>query len=743
MITHTKLYAYCSAYIIIGYIITHILYLPELVKSFFALPLLIVMPYIIGMFISDLFIKNQMNSRCDKNEIHVHNLSLDGKFNDFFQIDVVQSILMWILGYVAIISLSLALYAINLFDMNAYVIILISIIVIQTLKTCVTRSKKRDNIRFAVDLKKIVVMVYGLFLFAFLMYRSPFPLTMNLDSMRHNLIILNIINGNIVDFKPYLPSFHILLAIPSTIFNVEPISLFWSLIPLFYILFPLGIYLMCNNFVKNNLIAICASIIGVSALWSGSIRLSAIVPITIIYLFFPFYIYMISDTNPERHNAKKMILVIATISSILMAYFLYSLYAFNSIISPLDIYASIRARMIALVIVIIVVCIIIKYALSDKKSIQTAYVFAFSGIAALITHLPLGGILVILGSIYLCSEYIKLLITDFKYNTILASIAVIFMAIVFTHSNILDEIFITIYGVTGNWPESFNSIVQKETIAISAYSYIVIGLAILGTCISLIRKKSIILVTIIYGIFIIYFLNIPTIYRVIAFATPFISYFAAYALVESIFTMKIRNSFRVSFIFVIIGICALIPTYAYIDNAMDFGGIENNIVFFEDYEYKAASWIISNVDEDAIIISDPTTQLIVSSISGKFNIVEANNRPAIRAVHKMFVIDNPNEAYDLTNVIINNIIDNDAHNGYFYNLYGRLPSKNDKILIVISGRTNNWLFNPKDRHSTYLWQSSLFPGTFNQFEGIEKFNNVTYFSPIYIDDNIRIYEVNA
>ena len=188
-------------------------------------------------------------------------------------------------------------------------------------------------------------------------------------------------------------------------------------------------------------------------------------------------------------------------------------------------------------------------------------------------------------------------------------------------------------------------------------------------------------------------------------------------------------------------ISSIIPTYTYVINAIEYSESNDNIAFFDDNEYKAATWISENIDSNAIIISDPMTQLIIASLSDKINIAEGHNSYAISLTKKMFTAENPHEAYNLTNKIINSTLSNNNYDGYYYSFYGQLPSQDDKILIILSGRTVNWINNPKARHPIYLWRSNNFPGKFNPYSGFENFYDKTHFVHLYENEGVHIFEV--
>lgn len=161
------------------------------------------------------------------------------------------------------------------------------------------------------------------------------------------------------------------------------------------------------------------------------------------------------------------------------------------------------------------------------------------------------------------------------------------------------------------------------------------------------------------------------------------------------------------------------PLLEYIKNKQERIN-DGNLTLYSDYEYSMGIWIKDNTPKNSIIISDPETIYLMSGISGRQLIISI----------AMLVQDLQLSDQIKLKLIKDNIF-NSLDVDLAYN-YSKIIGGYNKVIIVISGRTAQWV-------SSLSYQFVQQPISFYEIPGFTKFFNTSYFKLLKQYGNNQIY----
>lgn len=600
----------------------------------------------------------------------------------------------------------------------------------------------------------------------------------------------------------HLPIVSTLLSIPCMLFNLEPSHYLWGLPFLIYPLFAIAVYLLAHKLSNNVLLSIIAAIFSMCFFGGGTnvFNLFMILPRNLLSLLFLFSLYLLlpksnSDIGLGPGDAfftvMLAVLLYSTISFTISPSYnhLPSIFLLIVLVVPLGFavisYKStkILRTIIFLICILFSVAFIIVFLFDIDFPVVSSMAFLTTvggicsslGLALLLIrnkHLNINisflAVLVLAMLLYhqlgLVQNLVILMIALANYvilkrptsSGILRSVAFI-MAIVISIYSLHD--FQSLIPVGG-------SVVYYASVLNRAFTYPLLIMFLLGCVFVLLQKnvKEHLLVFSALVLLAFYFLaaslKIGVTTRLLEFLPFLIAYFSSALLspfqrllesyekpsfefiVRFLPFRKARKNLRIkkSWIFVSILIALLFPSL--IQPYSGFLQLCKNKSWppytFSDYEYKTGIWIDNNVVKNAIIISDPFTTWIVSSLAG--NKLTQNYRMVYDAkgnthsifydsetlswIKDAFLTSNVSYTETLLNKIWYRYADSFMLNQRIINAKANVS---EDVIIVFSGRTSEWL-------ASQTFSDVPFPKSFTWLSSYGKFFASSSFALLYETD---------
>jgi hypothetical protein len=178
-------------------------------------------------------------------------------------------------------------------------------------------SHKKIRPKFHTPVIKVLIisMILGISFGLYVRSFSPYPLSPGVDTFIHIYVIKTVLNGTISTTSvPYLPSFDVLLALGSATFNADPVDLFWTGSLMLFCLFSISLFVVTYWITKNYLVAMLASIIGLSVTEMGLVQnLQFLYPSSFVMSIFPITFLVVHDIWNKSANTSKKLSIILTI----------------------------------------------------------------------------------------------------------------------------------------------------------------------------------------------------------------------------------------------------------------------------------------------------------------------------------------------------------------------------------------------------------------------------------------------
>ncbi len=709
-------------YILVVGGLCHILPIPEIVKGFLALHGFLIIPYLVGINILPLIKK---------------------KLSFEFDIDFISKfIISWCIGILMILLFSLLLYSCNLFDLKSFVLLLLIILVLRVYSNPVKEMCYLTKIKtvFALFGNKnipLLLIFFGIVPVLYVTQFLPYPLSPMTDIFSLNFATLEVIENNIILFTDgYLPVQWLISAIIALIFNVDPFSFTWTSKFLFYILYVIGVYLFIYTISKNIKLSLISSFISVWIL-PPDLTLYYFLPRTELYILFPFVLFLfyrniINIIKKDNISLKNILLVLIFTSLCSLLFFSISYLSENI------------GRLFGIVVLIFFLCtfFISKILLKDTLTRKIFFILFIVSITCISIHIPMGSLVVfviilyLFISVFLCYHFTKT--KTFIYILFFIVFLFLFLQKIEIISVPLIDTYLSGYDYYS--PYKIPTFTTIYNFVIGSYSLPILILFLLGITSAIIHKKQkkTPLIFLISIIFLISFLPISSMYRMLFLTTPFVVYFVAYFIIFLDVLIKkiskkyatILHLFYTFLIIVILINLVIVPQTNNINHCLKATGM-NICSTFNMHEYLAFKWLKLNVSQNVIPISEQQTLIQIKGITNNKNI--------------LFPIDKYSHEQNIFNILK----EKNADTAYFsiMNLFknkslyinpnsqGETNSLDRKIMII-GPKTANFAMHG---NTFWIWYTC----EFKRFEGFAKFFDTTYFTLLYNDSNqIYIFGVN-
>ncbi len=713
-------------YILVVGGLCYILPIPEIVKGFLALPGLLIIPYLVGKTTS-IFIEKFL--RID--------LSLDALSN---------FIICWCIGIITMVIIAYFLNYLWLFDAQSYVILILFLMI-----PSIFYTKKQEHLKMVIKTYGghtaiFFSLVIGIVGFFFITYFSPYPYQLGCDYQTHSYYSTLITEKNFI-YMPltYLLSFSILVSNNIQIFNIsdEPFIFWWAMQFIFFLVYAFGFYLFSYQLSKNKILSLISIIIGVFTLhhFYVPIYLFDPAPKAIILILFPYLLFVVHNLITQKKISNefeikkliKHILFIAVVSTFLfliLNWFFRFSFRSNFIYLGQSDYIGIM-----LLIFIILVLLILKYGF--KNMIDRKFLFLLLSLmfASLFFHISMG--------FFMCLFillYVLYLILIEKYPRVMKYLGYFLVLFVFLYfllqeKGILEfQLSITLYGSIEN-PVLFGFQNMKNFLG-TLYSPTVIGLFILGGIYSIFYNKKqhfppLFLVLI---IFIFIFSPIDMIFRLIVFLHPIMAYFVAYGLITTgqiLFTNRTHSIYNkhsiTSFMVVVLLLSVFGNSMNEIYQVLSIkGGV---LSCLHSSLYDVANALKHNTPYNTLILyySPYLEYLQICGLANRPHVLYVNDNRYQECVNNIFTAQNSLGSYkEIHYLLTTNSSCKSFLMGVCFNEYKLRTERydyeiermrNSSVAVLITRRDLNTL-PPK---------------------AINKFYNLTYFTPLYNDTQNEIY----
>jgi len=269
------------------------------------------------------------------------------------------------------------------------------------------------------------------------------------------------------------------------------------------------------------------------------------------------------------------------------------------------------------------------------------------------------------------------------------------------------------------------------------------------------RKENLLMVSMLFLAFFIFFFPEQQTYRMFAELSPFISYILSIGLFElhqksQYFLNRIKKPALRYFasILLIVGMLVIIfpPLISpMLEMSRGYGlpppsGFSSNSI--AEYEYEAGFWLKNNLPDTTVIISDYRSMLILNSLGNKIWLAARGmSAEQLAAIHQqsqelfqkikfnVFQANSSREAYDS---IIELPILMHAQDKQYLDYIG-IDQNDLSFIIVISSRTINFIEQKDISDVRYAQYVKISP------EYLELFDETRYFKLIYMDENDYLY----
>lgn len=646
-------------YLVIVVVVTQILSLPQILLGFLSLPLLIIIPYRVGLAVTFML---------EKLHIGFHYSS---KLFDVF--------LQWCLGVLILFFVTATLSYFSLFDVRwlivfVFVMVSISIPSFSSLTKCYSRSDL-DPLVYLVLVNGFMVMLILRF------YSFPPPFQPGWDifaemSMCNKICYNNFFSVNTVDYSATFrfdfksPVFPLIEGVVSLLLGVDFLTLCWTLPFMMVPLFGVFIYTMTMKMTGNK---VASSLAGTFAVWTGDFsRPSQILPqqTAIAVVMIPLVIAIVWQEykKQEMNTFPKLIVIFATI--ILFHYILGFL----------------------LLILLLVSLIFLER--SNKRPINSLAVI-ISITSALFAMLIFQGII----NIPTIEWDPLFILTGYKGYNIKPS-------------------------------ESYTRILEGLTPFLLTLTLITLVQQNLRGWLSKTSNKKGIrwAVWVFSGLLLLYALPIANTHRIFPLIQILAALLAAITIETVIKSVKPGWTSTIATVLIVILMIPFLstPILSFIQRAQSKTDIPGNISSFSDYELAMANWLKENTEENTLLISDPTTQLISEALS---------RRPSLTGMY----MDS-----ETANLLKQAIISPSDFISYAL-IREIIPPNNNQQILLISGRTIEWakrktnepIYYPlkmKEQYYAYLnkFNQSYFFTILNEIQNqiyAIKIHNVTFEKP--------------
>ena len=569
---------------------------------------------------------------------------------------------------------------------------------------------------------------------------------------------------------------YLLTALSCMIFNCEPMSFNWVLPFVLGPLYSIGLYLLSYRLFNNRAVSIFTALFGAFLNIGSSYQTFFFDQFianprsnTILYSIFPLTLFFVDkELSSRNYKAKDVALSLLTlVTALLILYFPLETAWFRA--TSLGLPVGFRVQIIKPAVMLFAPFmgfIVSKILRNDfaKANFQRLFLIALTFelfhetecllfIATIILY-------VLLRQFIGARILLKLPAHKIKY-----SVSPMHLIVAFTFLFVFLQWigYLNIYNTNPissvinpayKLPEPGNLFLGKRRWFEDANSPVILSLLIIGSTLMIFSKKQkeLFLVTMLSLTLLIYFLPDFWTYRAYKEFSPFIalvlanSVYSIYKLTVSVSTQfgfghikKYVTLFYVSVMLVILIPNLVSPVCARFSFSPPG---KQSYTLIADYEYETAEWLRKYTPENARIISDFRTIVLITPLANKLwltsrsmsvgGLSEYDKGLVLYIKNNIFLASDSRSAYEAT---LN--LSNQVHWIDEYFIESRDSSLSNELLIVISARTIKWI-EQRDINDVFFPQyGSIDPNYLERFRP-------EYFRLLYnIDDEIYVLKVNV
>lgn len=700
-------------YLYLIFVSSHTFNLSGIIKGFLAAPLFFIIPVLLGGSIHNAINKNILESfKCESATYYIF-------------------LFLWGIVAMTLIYLFMDAFAIFSIELYSYIILIVSCGYLFRRGKHITKKYEQS-----IQLKYLLIITTMTIAPAIYVTKySPYPLIVTSDVFNHLHFALILLDHDpILYMEPYLPTFHVLIATSLYVANVQEsfLSMFWAMRFLTYPLYGIGIYLYSNKLTGNKYISILSAFVGswIFIQFGGDQGLYNFTPRIIMYLSVPYLLFIANSLFIQNlHDISKKEFRDITLSLLILALTSSLIFGINTLSTKLHSY---------ILIPIFFLIIIFYYSITalNKKN-NTRIILLFSALIPIIfIHNYMGFVL-----IGLIIGYIFFLLTQSKILS--KKLHILIPIIIFLFFLLQKQEILTFNTINFLGTQMQQGFLYKSAILISTYPQILTTLFLVGIVLSIYYKE--LLSPMLFSSSILFLLTLPIadIQRIILYTPLLIGIFVSYSTYVLINMFKNNRVYStvLILIFVVIITCAQYNIYS--DSIKKYTDLEDADGYssFTYDEYNAAIWIRQNTAKDTLLISDRFNQYMMGGLSNRDIIIghdKSRRFETIDIIGYILSEENSTNAYNKINLILND------RNFTSYDNYYRetaLIQKHEKAIIVISGRTSNFVNVYSEHGPENAMFASGLPRKFIEFDGFRKFYDKQHFRLIYeVPNKIYIFE---
>ncbi len=731
-------------YIILCVIACNLLPIPELIKGFLSMFSFLIIPYLMGNII--------LASRFVRDIIKISDL-------------ISYFVLSWSLGLVVTVLSIVFLYATYLLEIKSFSFFVIAFLLSYYFYFLIFKSKslkaRYPEISFSkekISLIGIVLVIIGIYVL-FMFYFNPFPLWTDYDIHNlHNSLSSKLINFNEFSItSSYIDSISILTAVFSILFNADTYTFSWVC---GHFLFPIvaafGAYLFFVAFVdkKYHPFIIFMVFLYVWLFFVADTDRLTYKPNTLVYLLIPWIFFFIKKNIVPFLTNKKL------------KYTLSLFMLFGVTFSFIILYLFIKKTLymgpngfIYITLYFILLSTILLYLSATRRGIFSSFflLFVISSVL-LLNHADMG-----LSTLVMIMTYLLIVVIivknpkNTKTFTLFFGIMLLFIIFLGYYNYInLPKVSFNPPSVVEAW--KYMNTVKSVDFFLSYFPYDLIFPLVLMGGYGIIRHSAIdrsaiaIMVVFLVCTVFFFFINTLEIGRVIKGAYLFGLILVLYGISELFELLKFENKQITKIIksFVILFIVVISVNIVVEKNVFEIEkwiGATGKFSVILPYEYSSGIWMKNNAAENTLILSDPQTMVIISSISNERAVPHLTYNSKIQ--NDLFDALNSSttiEAYSNIHTLLK-----DENMAKLYAIYAseskasqEWPKRQQNVssaVVVIEGRTCYWI--KTKRKNEFSKPQEFYPMT--ECEEISNiFFNDTYFTLLHNEsDQIYIFKVNA
>ena len=600
-------------YVVIGFAISHLLPIPEVIKSLLSLPAWLIIPYFFGSCFRLALRRFRIDSF----------MGFDG------------SLFSLLFGIYALIVFSFLL------DLLGLSVILVSLyLVLLGVAFIYLMYKTLRNVEDDFPLNAKLIKTYmPIFIFCILVSMIPAVIRVSASPFPYGTI--EVISIPFVQYQPALrfmefgylqiPRIYDFVSIgfTSQLFKVDPLSFIWATPFLLMAIFSVGLYLFSYSITKNKGFALLTVFIGsflnlyvfrdVPLLFHASIFL---------YIFLPYILYLSYKNIGKKEYRLRDVIIALILLTLVVIFYIYliesnvwSMFVPESFAYPSawQSYVWLPIVVVSSAPVLFIVCYLSKVFIKNNFLADNALILMFAPFFCLAFQNSESYALIFFIFAFILIFFIA---KNKKMRWLLyIFIAFVLGFVLFQHYisaistfNPISSVILPQYAI----PNVYSFSLRFSWIFEYNLSLILIGLLIVGVAVSLFSKKKedVFIISVFLLALFLYLFPETYAYRFfkeLTISMAFIISIGVWRIFHALVDSKKKYS---TFIFSVLIIILLLPSLiAPVYQRYYQSTLGQSIV--SDYEYSASTWLRTHTPENAILISDFETMQLLGPLSNK------------------------------------------------------------------------------------------------------------------------------